>query len=55
VAKGYFVAPTLAGSRHFDALRGDVRFQELLAKAEAGRNRARAAFREAGGELLLGS
>jgi eukaryotic-like serine/threonine-protein kinase len=54
VAKGYFVAPTLAKSPHFDALRGDAAFRQLLADAEAGRNRALAAFREAGGERLLG-
>jgi hypothetical protein len=54
VEKGYFVAPTLARSRQFDALRGDPRFQEVLALAEAGRDRALAAFREAGGERLLG-
>ncbi len=54
VEKGYFVAPTLAGSRHFDALRGDPGFEEILAMAEGGRDRALAAFREAGGERLLG-
>ncbi len=54
VEKGYFVAPTLTGSRHFDALRGDPGFEEVLSLAEAGRDRARAAFREAGGERLLG-
>ena len=54
VASGYFVAPTLAASRHFDALRHDPRFQALLAEAEAGRQAALAAFREAGGERLLG-
>ena len=54
VAKGYFVASTLSGSRHFDALRGDPAFQEVLAQAEAGRRRALDAFREAGGERLLG-
>jgi TolB-like protein len=54
VAKGYFVAPTLSGSRHFDALRSDPAFQELLAEAEAGRQQALAAFREAGGERLIG-
>ncbi|PYQ02846.1 MAG: hypothetical protein DMF83_22630 [Acidobacteria bacterium] len=54
VAKGYFVAPTLSGGRHFDALRSDPAFQQLLAEAEAGRRRALAAFREAGGERLLG-
>jgi serine/threonine protein kinase/tetratricopeptide (TPR) repeat protein len=54
VAKGYTVVPTLAGSRAFDALRSDSAFQELLEEAEAGRQQALAAFREAGGERLLG-
>ena len=54
VAKGYSVAPTLSGSRSFDALRSDPAFQELLAEAEAGRQQALAAFRENGGERLLG-
>jgi serine/threonine protein kinase/tetratricopeptide (TPR) repeat protein len=54
VAKGYFAAPTLAGHPQFDALRGDPAFVELLAQAEAGRQRALAAFREADGERLLG-
>jgi non-specific serine/threonine protein kinase len=54
VAKGYSVAPTLSGRRHFDALRSDPAFRELLARAEAGRQQALAAFREAGGERLLG-
>jgi len=48
------VADTLARSRHFDALRGDTGFKEVLALAEAGRERALAAFREAGGERMLG-
>jgi eukaryotic-like serine/threonine-protein kinase len=54
VAKGYTVAPTLAGSPSFEALRADPRFQELLQEAEAGRQQALAAFREGGGERLLG-
>ena len=54
VAKGYYVAPTLSNSRPFDALRSSPSFQELLAEAEAGRQQALAAFREAGGERLLG-
>jgi hypothetical protein len=54
VAKGYFVAPTLAASRQFDALRSLPAFQMLLAEAEAGQRLALAAFREAGGERLLG-
>jgi TolB-like protein len=55
VAKGYFVAPTLANSPHFDALRADPDFQALLAQAEAGRRQALKFFREAGGEQLLGA
>jgi eukaryotic-like serine/threonine-protein kinase len=54
VAKGYFVAPTLTHSRHFDTLRSDPAFQALLAAAEAGRQHALAAFRESGGERLIG-
>jgi serine/threonine protein kinase len=54
VAKGYSVAPTLSGSRAFDALRSDPAFPPLLAEAEAGRQRALSAFRESGGERLLG-
>jgi TolB-like protein len=54
VAKGYSVAPTLANSPHFDALREDPAFQALLAEADAGRRAALDAFRAAGGENLLG-
>ena len=53
VARGYFPAVTLTAWPQFDALRDDPVFQTLLADAEAGRQRARAAFREAGGERLL--
>jgi serine/threonine-protein kinase len=53
VARGYFPAATLTNWPQFDALRDDPRFQTLLADAEAGRERAKAAFREAGGERLL--
>jgi hypothetical protein len=55
VAKGYFVAPTLSARQQFDALRGDPAFRALLGEAETGRQRALAAFREAGGERLIGS
>jgi eukaryotic-like serine/threonine-protein kinase len=54
VAKGYFAAPTLSGSPQFDPLRTSPVFQAVLADAEAGRARAIAAFRDAGGERLLG-
>ncbi len=54
VAKGYWVAPTLSGRPQFDPLRGDPGFQELVAEAEAGRQRALSAFRDAGGERLIG-
>jgi len=53
IARGYSVVPTLTGWPQFNALRGLPAFQTMLADAEAGRQRALAAFREAGGELLL--
>lgn len=55
VAKGYFVSPTLTGRPQFDALRNLPAFQALVAEAETGRQRALAAFRDAGGERLLGA
>ncbi len=55
VAKGYFVTPTLEGRPQFDALRSHPAFHALLQEAEAGRQRALAAFHEAGGERLIGS
>ena len=54
IDKGYFAAPTMAGRPQFDALRGRPEFDAVLADAEAGRARALAAFRGAGGERLLG-
>jgi len=54
VARGYFVAPTLQGRPQFDALRDDPAFKAILAEAEAGRERALAAFQAAGGERLIG-
>jgi len=53
VGRGYFAAPTLRAAPQFDPLREAPAFQTLLADAEAGRQRALAAFRQAGGELLL--
>jgi serine/threonine protein kinase/tetratricopeptide (TPR) repeat protein len=55
VGKGYFVAPTLARAPQFDALRGTPEFTALLTQAEAGRARALDAFRQGGGERLLGT
>jgi eukaryotic-like serine/threonine-protein kinase len=54
VARGYFPTATLTRSPQFDALRGTPAFDTLLAESEAGRLRALAAFRDAGGERLLG-
>jgi TolB-like protein/tetratricopeptide (TPR) repeat protein len=54
VAKAYSVAPTLSTAPAFDALRTTPAFRELLTQAEAGRQEALAAFRESGGERLLG-
>jgi eukaryotic-like serine/threonine-protein kinase len=55
VDKAYFAAPALAGRPHFDALRGRADFEAILADAEVGRRRALAAFRDAGGDRLLGA
>ena len=46
---------TLRSRPQFDALREDPEFKALVAAADAGRERALAAFREAGGDRLLGS
>jgi serine/threonine-protein kinase len=54
VEKGYWVVATLERSREFDALRGDPEFEAVVAEAAAGRERASAAFREEGGERLIG-
>jgi eukaryotic-like serine/threonine-protein kinase len=55
VAKGYYVVQTLSERRQFDALRGEPAFRALLEEATAGRQRALAAFRDAGGDRLLDS
>jgi len=54
VENGYFAATTLSKSPHFDGIRNGPAFQEILAKAEAGREQALAAYRDGGGERLLG-
>jgi TolB-like protein len=53
IARGYFAAPTLTRWPQFDPLRDTPAFRTLVADAEAGRQRARAAFKEAGGDVLL--
>ena len=55
VAKGYYAAPTLQRASQFDPLRGTRAFEALVADAQAGRERALAAFRDAGGQRLLGA
>jgi hypothetical protein len=54
VAKGYYVFPTLSTASAFHPLRSDLRFQTIIASAEAGRLEALDAFLENGGERLLG-
>jgi len=55
VSKGYTVAPTLRRARQFDAIRSSPDFQSLLLDAEGGRARALQAFRDAGGDRVLGA
>jgi serine/threonine protein kinase/tetratricopeptide (TPR) repeat protein len=55
VSKGYFAAQPLAGRPQFDALRDDPAFRMVLDEAVAGRERALSAFRDAGGDRLLGT
>jgi serine/threonine protein kinase/tetratricopeptide (TPR) repeat protein len=55
VARGYSAASALTGARQFEGLRRNADFQALIAQAETGRRQALAAFREAGGEGLLGA
>jgi serine/threonine protein kinase len=54
VARGYFASDTLRTRPQFDALRAWPAFASLQADAEAGRQRALQAFRDAGGDQLLG-
>ena len=55
IRRGYFVVPTLSGSAQFDRVRQQPAFLAVLSEAEAGRQHALDAFREAGGERLLGT
>jgi serine/threonine protein kinase/tetratricopeptide (TPR) repeat protein len=52
---GFLAAPTLVRDERFDLLRGEPAFRELVHRAEGRRARALAAFREEGGEGLLGA
>jgi non-specific serine/threonine protein kinase len=54
VAKGYCAVDTLQHGREFNALRDDPGFQALVQEAATGRDRARSAFRDSGGDRLLG-
>jgi len=55
VSKGYYVVPTLSTSSQFDGIRREPDFRAVLAEAKEGRRRALAAFRDAGGERLIGA
>jgi non-specific serine/threonine protein kinase len=54
IARGYYVAHTLERRTQFDAVRDGPEFRAMLAAAHEGRARSLAAFRDAGGERLLG-
>jgi serine/threonine protein kinase/tetratricopeptide (TPR) repeat protein len=54
VERGYHVAPILESRPQFDAVRHEPAFQAILSTAQEGRRNALAAFRDAGGERLLG-
>ena len=55
VERGYSVPQALAGHPWLATLRSGPRFADFVAQAGAGRQLALAAFREAGGEQLLGA
>jgi hypothetical protein len=54
INKGYYAAQTLSNRSQFDRVRNEPTFRAALAQAEEGRRKALTAFREAGGERLLG-
>jgi serine/threonine protein kinase/tetratricopeptide (TPR) repeat protein len=54
VGGGFLASPTLIHYRQFDFLRADPAFRDLVQRTERRRVLAKAAFREAGGEGLLG-
>jgi eukaryotic-like serine/threonine-protein kinase len=51
---GFLVSPTLMRQGQFDFLRAEPAFRDLVHRTESRRTLAQAAFREAGGEGLLG-
>ncbi len=54
VGGGFLASPTLIRDSRFDFLRGEPAFRELVHRTEDRRAQALAAFRDAGGESLLG-
>ena len=54
ISKGYWPLATLQASPEFGSVRDNAAFQRLIADAAAARDGALKAFREAGGERLLG-
>jgi TolB-like protein/Tfp pilus assembly protein PilF len=54
IDRGYYAVQTLGTRPQFDLLRERSDFQAIVASAESGRQRALAAFRDAGGERLFG-
>jgi tetratricopeptide (TPR) repeat protein len=54
ISKGYWPLTTLEHSREFDGVRDDAAFKALRADAASARDAALKAFRDAGGERLLG-
>jgi tetratricopeptide (TPR) repeat protein len=54
IDRGYFPVATLTRSPQFDGLRDHPTFQSLVNDAVAGRDRALAAFKQAGGDRLFG-
>jgi len=53
IAKAYFPVQTLT-LKQFDKIRNEPAFRAVVAEADEGRRKALAAFRDAGGERLLG-
>ena len=54
IDKSYWAVVTLTNSRQFDGVRDHPEFEKLLAQAKQGRERALRAYRDAGGERMLG-